>query len=110
MSKIIYLILILIIIPLFRLINQAIKERAESKRIAEITKKHSLMEIREIGEWELKLRLRIAEQKILFKRGDITEAQYVRRLEGILKNRNNILEKYNVTEEEMQNYYTMVKN
>ncbi|SIS64802.1 hypothetical protein [Salimicrobium flavidum] len=103
------LILGIILFALYFQYKKTEKSRDEFDMIELIRGKHSLDEFEEIVRWEQFLRFQIAEQKILLKRQMITDEDYQTKLKAIIIKHQEIQEKYNVTEEEMQEYYFFVE-
>lgn len=67
--------------------------------------KHSLEEIKEIINIEGQLRLRYAQVKILYDRNEITTQEFEDFLLEAVHYRQSVLEEYNLTDEEMSEYY-----
>ncbi|WP_108669298.1 hypothetical protein [Peribacillus acanthi] len=105
MKLIVALIVIGIIFKLFKNYNRAREQRELLGLFEKVTQKHTVEEFDEIVNWELKLRSQLAELIMLKKSGRITEDKYIESLDYINKLHTVIEAKYNITAEEMAEYY-----
>lgn len=94
-----------IIIKLFNNYRKASKQRELLGLFEKVTQKHTVEEFNEIVKWEQELRTQFVEQKMLLKAGKITENEYLEATNKILDIHTEIQTKYNVTGEEMKEYF-----
>lgn len=112
-EDLISLLLILGVVISIVLLNNYRKNKkfdAELNMIDKIKKKHTLEEFGEIAQWEQDLRFERTKLDVLLKQHAITDEKYSKGLKDILKKRDRIQRRYNVTSEEMQEYYLFAKN
>ena len=72
--------------------------------------KHSPDELTEIVQWEFQLRIKLAELKFLSENGKLSDDEFFVMSKVLLEKHREIEQKYNVTEEEMVNYYLASQN
>jgi hypothetical protein len=105
-----FIAIMIILIIVFRInyyYNQNTSKATEE--IIKALRKHSPEELSEIVEWEKHLRMELVLNKARQFKGEVTEEEYESKVWTILEAHREIEQKYNVTEEEMSEYYLSAK-
>ena len=100
--------IILIVIAAVFLIPKMASNYKQNKYVGEVMEqleRHSLEDIRDITQWEQKLRLKLVEYNLSLKAGEITDQDYEELSKELLFKHREIAKKYNITEDEMVDLY-----
>lgn len=98
----------IIIVAIIYLVSRMFKNYKHNQRVSNVIddiERYGVVELMEIIEWETFLRQQLAITEIEFKRGQITEDAFSESIKILLNKRNEIQERFNITDEEMTEIY-----